>query len=87
MHLNLEAMCPFLPRLRLQQVVSIRDHLSRISFESVDHFSKQQVDEIIGRDVLATGDENATLQKSGDHSHSSLITSRGWGQSKDTNNR
>ena len=68
MHPNLEAMCQFLPCLRLNQPVRIREFLSTTFFES-DHFSQEDVHEIISCHVLATWDENATLQKLVDQSH------------------
>ena len=76
MHLNLEAMHQFLPRLRLGGFVSIRDDSLGTSF-AYDHLSQEHVDQIIGCHVLATGDEQATLGKLLHHSHNSVITSHG----------
>ena len=86
MHLNPEAMCQLLPCLGLQQLVSIGNDLSRTSFES-DHFSKEHVDEVISRDVLAAWYKHSTLRKSVDHGHNSVVTSHGWRQPRDPINR
>ena len=75
MHLNLVAICQFLPHLRGEQFFSIRNDLSKTIFES-DHFSQQHVDKVNGWQVLEERDEHFTLPKSVDHSHNSMMTSR-----------
>ena len=75
-HLNFETLYQLFPRLGLEQLVSIGNHLSRASFES-NHITHEHIDKFVGYHVFAARDENSAFRKSIDHSHDSVMASGG----------
>ena len=79
-HLDLETLSQLLPRLRLEQLVSVRNNLSRASFQS-DYLMQEHIDKVVGCHILATRDEHSTLGESVDYSHDGVMAPCGRQQS------